>query len=325
MKKKYGDKDGVIKADAFTRFPSLFATLDANSNGTLEDSEVSNLEKVEPHIRLQTNVGMRTNKNPVGIKIESVTDELGNNDAIAGKMSNVVSMTLSDVTIRFVSADSPARRFNYGQTSQRMVDQYDTDKNGFIEEKEMAKVNPGLKQQFQRWDMDSDGKVYAKEITAWYHRQQAPSLSRVTTQVGEQGPMLFSTLDLTGDNRLSLREMKTAAEQLKKKDTNGDGEIGLDEIPTQIHVSFGQGNGYSAGIIFTNTSRTTAKPNQKEGPDWFTRMDRNGDGDVTLREFLGSEEQFKKFDTNNDGFIELAEAKAAEIASGDTTESKLEN
>ena len=40
-------------------------------------------------------------------------------------------------------------------------------------------------------------------------------------------------------------------------------------------------------------------------------MDRNGDGDVTLKEFLGDEVQFRKLDTNGDGFIEPKEADDA--------------
>ena len=39
-------------------------------------------------------------------------------------------------------------------------------------------------------------------------------------------------------------------------------------------------------------------------------MDKNGDGDITLREFLGTKEQFKNLDKNGDGFIELSEAEA---------------
>jgi len=41
---------------------------------------------------------------------------------------------------------------------------------------------------------------------------------------------------------------------------------------------------------------------------------RNGDRDVTLKEFLGDEAEFKQFDTNTDGFIEAQEAAAIEGA-----------
>jgi len=40
-------------------------------------------------------------------------------------------------------------------------------------------------------------------------------------------------------------------------------------------------------------------------------MDRNGDGDISPREFIGSAEEFRKLDLDGDGFISVAEAKAA--------------
>ncbi len=56
---------------------------------------------------------------------------------------------------------------------------------------------------------------------------------------------------------------------------------------------------HSTRISFRNETRS------------FIRMDRNGDGDLTLREWLGTKEQFQNLDKNSDGFIEQAEALAA--------------
>jgi hypothetical protein len=39
-------------------------------------------------------------------------------------------------------------------------------------------------------------------------------------------------------------------------------------------------------------------------------MDRNGDGDVSRREFLGTDEQFREIDTDGDGLISVEEAEA---------------
>ena len=46
----------------------------------------------------------------------------------------------------------------------------------------------------------------------------------------------------------------------------------------------------------------------KPGPLWFRKMDRNGDGDLSPREFLGPIKDFKKFDSDKDGLIDAAEA-----------------
>jgi hypothetical protein len=40
-------------------------------------------------------------------------------------------------------------------------------------------------------------------------------------------------------------------------------------------------------------------------------MDRNGDGELSPEELLGTHEQFDKIDLNHDGLIDAAEAGAA--------------
>jgi hypothetical protein len=47
------------------------------------------------------------------------------------------------------------------------------------------------------------------------------------------------------------------------------------------------------------------------GPVWFRKMDRNGDGDVSRKEWLGTPAQFSKLDTDGDGLIGVEEAEAA--------------
>ena len=48
-------------------------------------------------------------------------------------------------------------------------------------------------------------------------------------------------------------------------------------------------------------------------PAWFRRMDRNGDGDVSPREWLGTEEDFKRLDADGDVLISPEEARKAEV------------
>ena len=129
------------------------------------------------------------------------------------------------------------------------------------------------------------------------------------------GNSLFRVWDVGGDGRLTLREMRTAHQRIKTFDKNKDNRTTRDEIPVTYTVSFGLGN--AGGRRFSQPrSRTGARPaaTNNDAPQWFTRMDRNGDGDITFKEFLGDKQAFDKLDANHDGFIEPKEAKAAKAA-----------
>ena len=58
---------------------------------------------------------------------------------------------------------------------------------------------------------------------------------------------------------------------------------------------------------------TSAPPRSRPaaGPSWFRKMDRNRDGDVSPREFLGTREQFDRLDRDHDGLLSPDEAKEA--------------
>ena len=157
---------------------------------------------------------------------------------------------------------------------------------------------------FDRWDTNSDGKVGVPEIIADYKLQEATTLSRVSATVAEQKPSLFSALDASADGRISLREMRTAGARLSLLDRNRDGRFGPTELTGQIEITFKLGPPLRRRIA-------RQQPGPMRGPKWFIRMDKNGDGDVTLKEFLGDKKEFKKLDTNGDGFIEPKEAEAA--------------
>jgi Ca2+-binding EF-hand superfamily protein len=166
-----------------------------------------------------------------------------------------------------------------------------------------------IQQQFKSWDINQDAKVFIKEIEESFALAQLPLRTQVRATVSNQGNSLFKTLDLSGDNRLSLREIKTAEKQILAFGTNKDGTIKALEIPQTISVLFSRGN----PVIAYRPGQSTAARNRptNSNPAWFTRMDRNGDGDITLKEFLGEKAQFAKLDKNSDGFNEPAEAKQA--------------
>ena len=129
-----------------------------------------------------------------------------------------------------------------------------------------------------------------------------------------EGRNLFDILDVNRDRRLSRREFDIAAARIPQWDTNHDGQLDASEIPESLRLEFGRGNA-------AMNSRRAAAPAMRgdespaasgTGPIWFQKMDRNHDGDVSEREFLGPREAFEKIDANHDGLIDATEARNSE-------------
>jgi Ca2+-binding EF-hand superfamily protein len=93
---------------------------------------------------------------------------------------------------------------------------------------------------------------------------------------------------------------------LRKYDENLDGCISRKELPHQFRVLVSRGEPVVNGPLLGAFSPTAA------GPLWFRLMDRNGDGDVSAREFLGTAEEFQRLDLDKDGLISLEEAIKAD-------------
>jgi|GEM_PF-875209 Ca2+-binding EF-hand superfamily protein len=309
LTQRYKGKNGSIVAASFSAVPKLFEQLDKNSDGKLEEDEVGGMNTVKPHLQMEVHLGKT--EGPKGVFLKVVSAEL--------KKSGKAEVELPGNEIDFQADLSLRMTAVYEQTAKRYLTRYDANSNGYIEKKEMPN---GLISQFNLWDADKDGKVYPKEISDMYKRQQAPYKTQVRATASSDGNALFRALDLSGDGRLSLREMKTAHVQILTLDKNKDGRIEAAEIPAVISVGFSQGNTSSSSYRRVFEDRVGSRPAASDAPKWFTRMDRNGDGDLTLREFLGTKEGFKKLDTNGDGFIELKEAKAIEKPTTSKSESE---
>ncbi len=302
LQQRYKNDDGDIVSGSFTSVPKLFETLDKNKDGKLGQDEVLGLNEVKPHVELAVDLGKA--KGAKGLTLKSLAKELKNSKESGESMS----VELPGVKLSLLANVNAPQTYNYERTATSYLTRYDKDSNGYLDKDELA---GNLARMMQMWDGDNDGKVYAKEITASYERMQAPGQSQIRATTANQGNSLFQALDQSGDGRLSLREMRTADQRIKTFDDNKDNRITQDEIPATVSVTFALGNTgyYRRTVQFTRPAGN--QRTNRDGPSWFTGMDRNGDGDVTLKEFLGSAEDFKKLDTNGDGFIELKEAKAA--------------
>jgi hypothetical protein len=142
----------------------------------------------------------------------------------------------------------------------------------------------------------------------------AGAAAHTRLRITDQGRALFELLDANGDGRLSVRELRTAWTRLAPWDRDGDGRLAETEVPRQFVVSVdaGQVNLPFRVAVANRAARRGQARQAPKGPLWFRKMDRNNDGDVSFREWLGTEEEFRRIDTDGDGLISPEEAERAD-------------
>jgi Ca2+-binding EF-hand superfamily protein len=206
------------------------------------------------------------------------------------------------------SQGDPNRQFYLQQFRQ-----LDTAKKGFID-KQMADTSPYFNGLFPLVDRDGDGKMTEKELTMFLDVQGLGVNANTVLTITEMGRNLFDYLDANRDGRLTIREIRTFWEKMTPFDRNKDGFITKDELPREYSVTIHRGRNFNGGrrAVVQPYGMNGVTPVTTKGPMWFRKMDRNGDGDVSPREFLGSMEDFKKIDTNGDGLIDADEATKAD-------------
>lgn len=141
----------------------------------------------------------------------------------------------------------------------------------------------------------------------------AEELRRSQTQlmVHDQGDAMFDFVDANSDGRLGEREVETAAERLLARDTDADGMVVGDNLPYTLVAAFQRGEDPSAKNFYVPDS-PASRSETSEAPAWFTAADFNADGDLSPREFIGPPQAFDQLDANDDGFVDAAEAEAAD-------------
>jgi hypothetical protein len=153
--------------------------------------------------------------------------------------------------------------------------------------------------------------VFRGELETAFANEARISRSCFQIDVTRHAPPLWSRLDSNRDQLISVRELRQVKDLLASFDADGDGAVASREFPFQFAIQIAPA---------TPTSRLTARAinrvsrgvkQRSVGPLWFDRMDRNGDGDISQREFLGRAEQFEQLDTDHDGLIDPREAQAA--------------
>lgn len=141
-----------------------------------------------------------------------------------------------------------------------------------------------------------------------------PSASEAIDQVSigavRDGYPLLPIADRDQDGRLTIRELRQVATLIAGADPDHDGRIEAAEILPTVRVVVGYGATAHQPLTTVRSIYPPDTTPPATPPEWFTRMDRNQDGDLTPREFLGGKESFADLDGDSDGLVNAAEALA---------------
>jgi Ca2+-binding EF-hand superfamily protein len=326
---RYGSKRQTEGSKTLTRQDlgldkATFDRLDADGDGVLDSEELARFADRPPDVEVSVRLGRRGSEEPA-VELVSPKDRPGPLAAnLRTTKEGTVALDLGNtrIDLHAVSNTGP-QVIRVQQLRQQYIAQFkaaDRDNNGYLDMNE-AQASPFFRNLFKVMDRDGDGKLFEKEMLAYLDAMQDLQTKAMATcaslNVSDQGTGLFDLLDTDHDGRLSVRELRNAVKLIEELDRDGDGAISRNEIPRNYSLAVqqgpgGGGNGFGPQVLVVNAfggapQRPVAQRNR--GPLWFRKMDRNQDGDVSRREFLGSDEEFKRIDADGDGLISVEEAE----------------
>ncbi len=283
-----------------------FSRFDGDGDGQLDFDELRQfLTSPDPTITIVINVD---STEPLAAK--SVRDEL--QEKLKTTPDGSANINLGTTQLSVIRGAS----YDVGTAETFLKPQFmaaDTDANGYLEKSEAERAFL-YGATFETLDTDKNGKVFLDEVIAYFQVRFDAARSRTVLSINEQGRTLFEILDTDRDRRLSFRELQAAADKLSLWDKDGDGMLSESEVPLQYRLTISRGTLPALGgnfLIDAGMVQAGTPAERTSGPLWFRKMDKNRDGEVSHREFLGETATFEQLDRNHDDFIDLTEAVTA--------------
>jgi len=283
-----------------------FARLDSNRDKKLSATELDGWRTSPPDIVVEmafsaTSPGKVTarptlGKWPAGMKLRQI------------EPSRLVLRIGTQTTEFSVFTPSKALRQQQIDTFTRSI--FPQGKDVVQEQELIGPQNQFVRVIFDAADFNTDGKLTRAEFERYFALQKSAAEASLAVSYVVRTPNLFQMLDENGDNKLGVRELRTAWDRMIILEPAGSESVTKSVMQPSVNfrMSTSAYAGYDQSLSNAYGTPQPGLPGQL-GPVWFTKMDRNGDGDVSRAEFLGTEDDFAKLDTNKDGLISLAEAK----------------
>ncbi|MBC7816103.1 MAG: hypothetical protein IAG10_04310 [Planctomycetaceae bacterium] len=317
------DRNRKLSTDELGWSKERLKTCDTDGDGQLNKKELGGLQKSPVDIELAVDV-VRKEGQPMLRTLASLGDRTDGD-----KYPDLATISLPTAVVTFSSREVDP--FEASMTiALRTFNELDVDNNGYLDKDETMTRERFGRGLFDQIDADSDGKIFGEEMKEFIRSRGEPVATTCQITVFDDGAGFFSTLDSNSDRRISMREMRYADKTLVKMQRDDKPGLGEFEPARRYRIEFVRGifNPFGnpdrpANPRMPQAVVETIKP-RPVGPIWFQRWDRNNDGDITWREFLGPRDAFEQLDADRDELIDPKEAESAVTAKAETRKPKTE-
>ena len=168
---------------------------------------------------------------------------------------------------------------------------FDKNKDGIIQKDEY----PGDQTKFREYDKNRDDALSLAETTAMAEEEIADIRKKMKSPNRYEFLTLF---DSDKDNNVSLDEYDGPTAEFKRYDKDGDGVVTYEELyPEKMAEKMRK---YDKG---------EAMGPKPEDLSILETLDANKDGKVARDEFKGNDDAWKRLDRNGDGVVTIADAR----------------
>ncbi len=296
-----------LTADDLAGRPQLFAAVDLDQDGSWSPEEAEQLGQLPADLELSVAFGRE------GGLAAQVSAAAVDRDRVTWSMvsPDELRLALGDSEIRVRRRTSPLPEWEQASWTDRWS-AWDGDQNGELSAAEYEPVRPVFAIPFDSADLDHSGGLNLDEAREVLRRRTAASRCRVLVELSVERRPVWALLDTDDDGLLEERELDTAADRLEALRTVAS-ELRAEVFPVPLRLELRRASPESETA--EDRAVESRQPSNADVPAWFRGMDLNRDGDISRREFPGSNAVFQQLDRNGDGFLERSEVPEEKQAS----------
>ncbi|MFV0443917.1 MAG: EF-hand domain-containing protein [Planctomycetaceae bacterium] len=310
------NRDKYISPEELHWDPHRITAADSNGDGRLSVAELGRIDQTPVDLDLFVDLAFDGTNATQPLQVLSIDEQRRS----PVPRPDLIRLTFDGTTITFAfrQLDPVASAL---ETAQKQFNLLDGDGNGYLDREEVADFARFQRYLFDGMDVDRDNRVYAEEMTKFVAAVAEPPATTCHVNIYNTGQGFFSMLDVSGDGRISIRELRSLEQSMATHERTPGSGIAPAEMGRHLYVEFVRGSRplFGPGQRLIEQGPTFIERGAI-GPAWFQAMDRNLDGDLTYQvgnpmfppEFLGHPEIAAQMDVDHDGLISYREAEQFE-------------